>query len=619
MNPLVGSVKAEYESLNALWGSAVEHNDSIAVVGLSCRLPGAADHTAFWELLHTGSSAVSEAPEGRWAPEAGVPTGLRGGFLDGVEDFDAGFFGISPREAAAMDPQQRLVLELTWEALEDAGIVPSTLRDTPTSVFVGTLRDDYAGLLYQYGTKAVTQHTMTGVNRGVIANRVSYHLGLRGPSLTVDAAQSSSLVAVHLACESLRSGESATAVAVGVNLNLLAENVVTEERFGALSPDGTTYAFDARANGFVPGEGCAVVILKPLARALADGDRIHGVIRAGAVNNDGATEVLTRPSAAAQEQVLRLAYERAGVDPRAVQYVELHGTGTPVGDPVEAAALGAALGAGRDADSALRVGSVKTNIGHLEGAAGIAGLVKVLLALSHRELPPSLNFETPNPRIPLPELGLAVQRELSAWPHPDRELIAGVSSFGMGGTNCHLVVSEAPDTERSRAGESAPAATAAPAVRAVPAAPAFPAVTAVPAVLPWVISGQSDAALRAQAERLTAHVERHPGHSAADLGLSLASSRTAFDRRAVVVGSDAARLIGGVRALADGIPAADVVTGTAEPGKLAFLFTGQGSQRTGMGRELYKAFPAFAAAYDEAVAALDPLLARPLTDVITNS
>ncbi|MYZ37430.1 MULTISPECIES: polyketide synthase, partial [unclassified Streptomyces] len=330
------------------------NSEAVAVVGLSCRLPGAPGPSDFWDLLRTGTSAITGVPEGRWLTETGHPapeetgSGMRrGGFLDRVDTFDAAFFGISPREAVTMDPQQRLVLELAWEALEDAGIVPATLRDSRTAVFVGTLRDDYAALLYQHGAQAITQHTMAGVNRGVIANRVSYHLGLRGPSLTVDSAQSSSLVAVHLACESLRSGESEAAVVAGVNLNILAESAVTEERFGGLSPDGTSYTFDARANGFVRGEGGGAVILKPLAHAVADGDHIYGVIRGSAVNNDGATPGLTVPGRASQERVLREAYEKAGVDPAAVQYVELHGTGTPVGDPIEAAALGAVLGAGR--------------------------------------------------------------------------------------------------------------------------------------------------------------------------------------------------------------------------------------------------------------------------------
>ncbi|MCZ4637084.1 polyketide synthase, partial [Streptomyces rubrogriseus] len=342
-------VTSENNSVAA--GAHTGQVERIAVVGLSCRLPGAADPAAFWELLHSGSDAVTEVPPGRWdvpadaAPGSGSG-GRRGAFLDGVDRFDAGFFGISPREAAAMDPQQRLVLELTWEALEDAAIVPASLRGSRTAVFVGTLRDDYTNLLYQYGDEAVTQHTMAGVNRGVIAGRVSYHLGLRGPSLTVDSAQSSSLVAVHLACESLRSGESTTAVVAGVNLNLLAENATTEERFGALSPDGVSYTFDARANGFVPGEGGGVVVLKPLSAALADGNRIHGVIRGTAVNNDGAADGLTVPSGTAQEQLIREAHRRSALGPgERVQYVELHGTGTPVGDPVEAAALGAALGA----------------------------------------------------------------------------------------------------------------------------------------------------------------------------------------------------------------------------------------------------------------------------------
>ncbi|MFZ4265066.1 SDR family NAD(P)-dependent oxidoreductase, partial [Streptomyces arboris] len=572
-----------------------DQEEPIAVVGVACRFPGAESPAAFWEMLSGGVSGITDVPEDRWG--ADEPAALRrGGFLDAVGDFDAPFFAVSPREAATMDPQQRLVLELAWEAVEDAGIMPASLRSTPTSVFVGTLRDDYTNLLYQRGTDAVTQHTMTGVNRGVIANRVSYHLGLRGPSLTVDAAQSSSLVAVHLACESLRSGESATAIAAGVNLNLLAENTVTEERFGALSPDGVTYTFDARANGFVPGEGGGVVVLKPLRRALADGNRVYGVIRGSAVNNDGATDGLTVPSPQAQEQVVRAAFTRAGIGADAVQYVELHGTGTPVGDPIEAAALGAALGAGRPAGEPLHVGSVKTNIGHLEGAAGIAGLIKTLLSIHHRQLPPTLNFETPNPAIPLAELRLAMQRELSRWPHPDRQLVAGVSSFGMGGTNCHVVLSEPPQAEDT----SAPA----------------PA-TEVLAVLPWVVSGVGEPALRAQAERLRAYVTGTAAPaSPVDVGWSLATSRAVFRHRAVVLAPDAAGLIEATGALAEGRTAPGLVTGTADGGRTAFLFTGQGAQRIGMGRELYEEFPAYAAAFDEVAAALDPYLDRPLARTI---
>ncbi|WP_392892491.1 SDR family NAD(P)-dependent oxidoreductase [Streptomyces sp. LN699] len=581
-------------------GAHTEKVEQIAVVGLSCRLPGADGPAAFWELLRSGRGAVDEVPPGRWGvPEDAAPGDgrQRGAFLDGVDRFDARFFGISPREAAAMDPQQRLVLELAWEALEDAGIVPEALRGSRTSVFVGTLRDDYTNLLYQYGTEAITPHTMTGVNRGVIANRVSYHLGLQGPSLTVDSAQSSSLVAVHLACESLRAGESVLALAAGVNLNLLTENATTEERFGALSPDGVTYTFDSRANGFVPGEGGGVLVLKPLSLALADGDHVHGVIRASAVNNDGATPGgLTVPSAAAQEQVVRLAHERAALGAgEQVQYVELHGTGTPVGDPIEAAALGAALGADRAPGDPLRVGSVKTNIGHLEGAAGIAGLIKTLLSITHRELPASLNFANPNPRIPLDALGLAVQREHSAWPHPERPLAAGVSSFGMGGTNAHVVVTEGP---------------------AVPA-PQEPTEAATEA-LPWVLSARSEEALRAQAGRLAAFAAADGAPDLVDTAFSLATTRTAFEERAVVVGTDRSALVEGLRALAEGRPGAGVVRGAPAAGTTAFLFTGQGAQRPGMGEELYAAFPVFAEAFDAVAGALDPLLKRSIREVIAS-
>ncbi|MEV6926610.1 type I polyketide synthase [Dactylosporangium sp. NPDC051485] len=570
----------------------------IAIIGMSCRLPGAPDPDAFWTLLREGASGLQTGPDG-----------TRGGRLTGAADFDAAFFGISPREAASMDPQQRLVLELAWEALEDAGADPSTLRGSRTAVLVGALRDDYAHLAYQHGAEAITQHSMTGLSRGVIANRVSYFLDLRGPSATVDAGQASSLVAVHLACESLRGGESVMALAGGVSIGLLPERDLTARRFGALSPDGESYAFDIRANGYAPGEGGAVVALKPLDRALADADRILGVIRASAVNHGGAAPALTVPSASAQEEVLRESYRRAGVDPHDVQYVEAHGTGTPVGDPIEAAALGAVLGAGRVPGDALRIGSAKTNVGHLEAAAGVTGLVKVLLALRHRQLPPSRNFDQPNPAIPFPELGLAVQQHLGPWPRPQRPLVAGVSAFGMGGVNCHVVVAEAP-----------PHATAAPAPS--PDGPAVPLV-------PWAVSAQGPDALAAQAHRLrplanpvaAPDTASEPGgqEAGADVvavGWSLASGRAALPHRAVAIGDHPGELATQLDALAAGRPAPGLVTGGPTPGDLAVVFTGQGSQRAGMGLGLAAAVPVFARAFDEVRAHLDPHLPRPLADVI---
>ncbi|MEV4944054.1 type I polyketide synthase, partial [Streptomyces zaomyceticus] len=585
---------------------------AVAVIGMACRLPMALGPADFWQMLRSGTDAITDAPPGRWntaEPPAG--SGIRrGGFLDDIADFDAGFFAVSPREAAAMDPQQRLVLELAWEALEDAGTLPARLRDSRTAVFVGTLRDDYTSLTGQYGEQAITQHSMTGLNRGVIANRVSYHLGLRGPSLTVDAAQSSSLVAVHLACESLRSGESTTAIAAGINLNILGESAVTEERFGGLSPDGTAYTFDARANGFVRGEGGGAVILKPLARAQADGDRIYGVIRASAVNNDGATPGLTVPSREAQRQVLREAYEKAGISPTDVQYVELHGTGTPVGDPIEAGALGDVLGSHRTPGDPLIVGSAKTNVGHLEGAAGMVGLLKALLSLTHREIPASLNFETPHPAIDLDALGLSVPRELTSWPHPDRTLVAGVSSFGMGGTNCHVVLTQAPTPAAEQTPTDAPAGNTAD-------APASVAVAAAPAVLPWILSGRDTAALRAQAGKLRAFAATSEA-SAPDIGWSLLTTRTTFDARAVVLADTEETFLAGLDSLTEDVPGTGVVTGHAEDGRTGFLFTGQGAQRAGMAQELYASFPVFAAAFDEICVLFDAALGGSLREVIVS-
>ncbi|MGH8934168.1 MAG: type I polyketide synthase, partial [Egibacteraceae bacterium] len=586
----------------------------IAIIGLSCRLPGAPTPDAFWRLLRNGVNAVRRAPEGRWDGDADTPRDrgsssprevnpFWGGFLDQVDHFDPSFFGISPREAAVIDPQQRLILELGWEALEDAGIVPGRLAGSQTGVFIGTLGDDYARLSQRYGADAVTQHTATGLHRSIIANRVSYLLGVHGPSLVIDSAQSSSLVAVHMACESLLRGESALALAGGINLNIVPEGFGIADKFGGLSPDGRCFTFDARANGYVRGEGGGVVVLKALRQALADGDAIYCVIRGSAVNNDGASESLTTPNQLAQEEVLRLAYAQAGIEPAAVQYVELHGTGTKVGDPIEAAALGSVFGSAKAADFPLLVGSVKTNIGHLEGAAGIAGLLKTVLCIKERELVPSINFETPSPRVPLDALNLQVHTVSGPWPRMDRPLVAGVSSWGMGGTNCHVVLSEwVPSDNEQEEGASSPALR--------------PAVAA-PTPLPWVISGRSEPALRAQAQRLRVYVDANPDLRLSDIAYSLATTRSAFERRAVLVAQDREDFLQGLAALARGGTAANLVQGVArEGGKVAFVFPGQGSQWAGMALDLLDSSAVFRTRMQECADAFAPLVEWSLADVL---
>ncbi|WP_234314143.1 type I polyketide synthase, partial [Streptomyces sp. NBRC 109706] len=585
------------------------HDGRIAIVGLASRLPGAANPDSFWELLKTGTSAITSIPADRWDADTyfdedfssrGKMNTRWGGFLDHVDRFDASFFGISPREAAAMDPQQRLMLELSWEGLEHAGIVPASLGTTRTGVFFGAIWDDYATLLYRHGAQDINAHTVTGLHRSIIANRVSYALRLRGPSMTVDTGQSSSLVAIHLACENLRSGACDIAVAGGVNLNLIPESTVGTAKFGALSPDGRCYTFDSRANGYVRGEGAGLVVLKPLEHAIADGDTVYAVVLGSAMNNDGGGEGLTVPTTEGQEQVLRDAYAQAGVDPRQVQYVELHGTGTRRGDPVEAAALGAALGAERDADNPLTVGSVKTNIGHLEGAAGIAGLLKVALSLHHRELPASLNYQSPNPEIPLDELRLRVQTDHTEWPRADQPLIAGVSAFGMGGTNCHLVLAEAPPE----------AAAARPQVVA-----GEPALTGLPA-LPWLVSARGSQALERQARQLAPAVtDRDP----VDVGWSLLSSRSELEHRAVVWGETADELLAGMRAVGTGDATAHAVRGVvgADAGSgSVFVFPGQGAQWVGMGRGLLVSSPVFAARLGECEVALASFVEWSLVGVL---
>ncbi len=542
------------------------------MVGMSCRLPGAAGPALLRRLLAEGREAVGEVPPGRWTDGDGAG---RGGFVSDVDGFDAPFFGVSPREAAAMDPQQRLVLELAWEACEDARIAPGTLRGSGTAVVVGAIAVDYALLHDRLGAGP---HTLTGTHRSLIANRVSYLLGLRGPSLTVDSGQSSSLVAVHLAAEQLRRGTAAVALAGGVNLNLLHAGTETVDRFGALSPQGRCHTFDSRADGYVRGEGGGLVVLKPLSAALADGDRVHAVLLGGAVNNDGGGDGLTVPRAGAQTEVIRLACADAGVAPADVQYVELHGTGTPVGDPIEAAALGAAFAGGRP--EPLPVGSVKTVVGHLEGAAGIAGLLKVLVCLRERRLTPSLNFATPNPAIPFETLNLEVVREAREWPRPHDRLVAGVSSFGVGGTNCHLVVAEAPAVPR----------------------PEHVAAEDVPLVL----SARSAAALPAQARALAGHLAEHPDLAHGDVARSLLRTRDLFEHRAVVFDD--------LASLAVGTPSEHVVTGRTVDGADVLVFPGQGSQWPEMARALLRDSPVFARRLAECSAALAEFVDYDLLD-----
>ena len=570
---------------------------AVAVVGMACRVPGADSVGAFWQLLSTGTDAITDVPADRGWDLADLAPYRRGGFLDRVADFDARFFGISPREAEAMDPRQRLALELSWEALEDAGAAPASLRGSDTAVFLGAAGDDYASLVQRYGTDAVSHHSLAGLSRGLIANRVSHRFGFHGASLAVDTAQSSSLVAVHLAAESVRSGTARLALAGGVHLNLAPQSTLALARAGALSPDGRSYTFDARANGFVRGEGAGIVVLKRLADAVADGDPIHCLLLGGAVNHDGDGQALTVPDADAQQALLREAYERAGVDPGRVRYVELHGTGTRAGDPVEAGALGAVLGRGRDADRPLLVGSVKTNIGHLDAAAGVVGLIKVALSVRHGALPASLNFAEPHPSIPMEEWRLRVNTATTPWPEAvDGEPgIAGVSSFGVGGTNCHLVVGTPPA-----------------------AAPAEPGpATAGP--VPVLVSAESAGALRAQAERLRDRVAAEPDWRPVDVGRSTVTTRSPLRHRGVVLAADRAELLDGLAALAAGAPVENVVTGAATAGSgVVWVFPGQGSQWVGMALELWDSSPVFGARMTECEQHLAGLVDWSLREVLAD-
>jgi acyl transferase domain-containing protein/NADPH-dependent curcumin reductase CurA/acyl carrier protein len=546
--------------------------EPIAIVGLACRFPDATDVEAYWRLLCEGRDATREVPADRWNagmwhdPDPHAPGRMitrHGCFLDDVSGFDPLFFGISPREAAEMDPQQRMILEVVWEALEDAGIPATSLKDSRTGVYMGAIWHDYAARhLVEHAV--TTAHSATGQSLNIVANRVSYFLGLRGPSLSVDTACSSSLVAVHLACQSLRSGESRLALVGGVNLMFSPETSVLLSRFGGLAPDGRSKAFAAGADGFGRGEGAGVVVLQPLSAAIASGAHIYCVIRGSVVNNNGTGNGLVAPSVPAQAALLRDAYAKAGVAPGRVHYVETHGTGTALGDPTEASALGAALGEGRPADRPLLIGSVKPNIGHLEGAAGIAGLLKLALAIDRRLMPPHLLLGEPNPRIPFEELRLSLPRKLEPWPCEGETAIAGVSGFGWGGTNCHVVVEEAPVGRGD--------------------------------LLP--LAAEDEAELRAQVQRMEELALREESPvSLRDMCRTWATRVGGGRYRAAFTVNTRAELAVQVKAFQQGRRRAGLSVGEAgeQPPRVVFLCSPQGAQWPAMGRELLATEPVFRA------------------------
>src|ERR1700726_2043493 len=577
--------------------------DRIAIIGIGCRFPGGVNDTeSFWKLLTDAREALTDVPPDRWNidrffdTEPGLPgksIAKRAGFLDNIDQFDPQFFGISPREAPYIDPQQRLLLETAWEAIEDAGVVLDLEKGTDIGVFVGVSHNDYQGIQHSATDRAgISAHSPTGSAHSIAANRISYCLNLRGPSIAMDTACSSALTAVHAACEHIWAGRGDAALAGGVTVMIAPGGFIGFSQAAMLSPEGRCAAFDASASGFVRGEGAGMVLLKRLSRAIADGDPVQGVILGTSTNQDGHTNGISLPSPQAQTRLVRDACVDAGVAPEAIGFVEAHGTGTAVGDPIEAYALANALCGNRSANAPLPIGSIKTNLGHLETAAGIAGLLKAMLVLKYGQIPPSLHFSTPNPHIDFEKLKLGVPTQLEPFPNGTTERIAGVNSFGFGGANAHIILAEPPPHQPEKS-------------------------LAIPSCRPWplVLSARSEASLRTSAANLSAWVKDHANANGSspvlpDLTYTLGARRNHHPHRLTLVISNWADLTEELDAFAkkeESPKIRAIFTARREQApRIGFIASGQGPQWWGMGRDLMQNEPVFRETIERCDTALRP-------------